>query len=487
MTLDLKSDRELYQGHSPILFGSSQASRQEFKMHTTRINLSEIRQRLSSCQTPIQSASLWNAIFCFLDLSDHCRALETCTEWFVYSRDPNSWCTTLTVKIKRSNVITRQIVSPELSSINPFNYRTHTIYLQSTFGAGTYTSVDYGYQAQDDIRIWVLWKDILHHCKNLKRLFVHCDTLQLNDETFNQICNLEKLETFDWYDEMSRDPYRQINDFNPISKLKCLKEIPKSMMLCFLKFKGMPKIAHLALEKLYFKNNTSIPLYVQLTQFEAAFSSAKYLSIESTIVIDQVILDMTQFSNLTHIHLYACTLSSYGLSKLFSSGLLLTSLELDSISIVTVSMDNDYEISVTETFQHLSKLSTLTSLSMRGCDYMNVSVMSEICKLIRLKSLDLSFCNIQDKMCQELTHLHNIQTIDLSDCTRLTPDGVLELKTIPTLREISVKGCFNIFNIQDEIINLQTEMNQWRKSRGCTPLARGCTPLAPLTVSVGYT
>lgn len=91
-------------------------------------------------------------------------------------------------------------------------------------------------------------------------------------------------------------------------------------------------------------------------------------------------------------------------------------------------------------------LVNLESLDLKGSGNLNPSGMTPLQNLKKLKHLDISWNKVDERICEDLANLKQIEELYLTYCTQLTDGGLAHLKKLPKLAILNLKGCEKITN-----------------------------------------
>lgn len=90
-------------------------------------------------------------------------------------------------------------------------------------------------------------------------------------------------------------------------------------------------------------------------------------------------------------------------------------------------------------FQHLSRLTTLRSLTTWNCEWVNSDVLAQIGSLARLEHLTLNCCDqITDEGLRHLSSLVDLQSLGLTDLTVISEVGLRHLSTLTNLESLTL-------------------------------------------------
>jgi hypothetical protein len=163
---------------------------------------------------------------------------------------------------------------------------------------------------------------------------------------------------------------------------------------------------------------------------------------------------LATMKTLTSLNLSWCYGISEGCSKSFVSMAALTTLNINCCKQTTDMVLKD-----------IATMNTLTSLNLRGCKQITNTGLVDLATMTTLTSLDLSLCPhiTNDGLAKLVTKSSALQSLDLRGNTKLTKDGIFELKSLPMLTSLNLTGC--IGTTPEDRTALRKELNKLRPAK----------------------
>jgi len=400
------------------------------------------------CQTKLTIPSLWHFIMRYLNVQDHITAACVCTEWFVYGSNEASWITTLNLTVKKQYYYAR---------LNSYSeYKKLAIYETPKFTMGMFSHhtqiVRFSHEYQLGVTnplMQIIFNEICDKCTQLKSINMNKPTLQLNNESFKQLCRLKNLEKFVW-DNM--EYYDLADHLSPITSLTRLKEIPHILMEFVLLPHNLKYCDQLRLESISLISGTSdttvarmndATLFSNLVHLKGAHDTLTRLNIGCIRLKNFNFNVMAPFHNLTTLRMTMCVDLPYQFIRdICTSGLKLTTLVFDGFSLEEKKKnDKDDKDNKENPFDQLHRLTSLTDLQLCGGQHVNdFRIANQITHLKKLARISLTDADITNKTFTAIGSLPDMERIDIS-MTQIQFSDLDNFIMLPKLNYLNAAFC----------------------------------------------
>jgi len=420
------------------------------------------------CQTKLKISSLWNSIMQNLSVQDHINAAYVCTEWFVYASNEASW-TNLTLSIK-----TQWNYEETKIRENMFSARQRKMYQTPKFVMGMFSHhtqlvelFQYHRWGHTNPMMQMVFDQVCEKCTQLKYIYMAPGTLQLNQTSFKQLCNLKNLRNFEWDDlnEAASDVLKK--DLSPLASLTHLQELPRNLMTFALLPHNIPYVQHLPLTRVSFNcgysgNNVSQINKLnpsKLIHLKGAYDTLADLDIRRVYLKDFEFKTISTFRNITSLHfIFASHLSHEFIRNICTSGLKLTTLSIKHFSVATHPYITSSEYDKQNPFDQLGRLTSLTQLDLTICPYVNdFRIANQLLHLKKLKNISLNNTNIGSETFKALGYLHELERIEVA-MTGINVFGLDSIVRLPKLISLYTSSSFDKETL-DEFHGIRTKNN----------------------------
>lgn len=426
----------------------------ETPSHTRIVNGIVLKGK-AKCQTILRIDNLWQLAFQYLKFWDHIECLLVCTEWYVYGMSDSSWCPRLKIRIRDPHWYIKwtRVLPEHVNDSLEYVERKEDLYQMEHCNTSMFNQhtryIDFGanfVQREKGSKPPVLeymWQQVVTKCTGLRKIQVHSCMGKLTNDRFKQLVQFKRLEKFTW----SGIDW-PIKDYNLISEMKNLKEVPHVLGWTVLLPQNIHLCSALSLTSLHYERHCwrDAPRLnpLDLLLLKGSYATLTKLAFNGHDIAQYSLKDiLAPFRNLTDLDMDYTTLRTECMINLCTMGLPLTSL----------TMNHCREIEPYG-YHHLGKLNLLTSLKLRGCK-IDDTCAEQFKHLAKLKTLDLGVTDVGNRVCRSIGTLLQLDSINLSQ-TRVTIDGIWSVAFLPILYHLYAdeNGLFT---------DLDREINKRRK------------------------
>jgi len=406
-------------------------------------------ERKFQTQTKLKIFSLWYFIMRHLGVQDHLNAVLVCTEWFMYGSNEASWIPNLTLTIK-----TRL---EHKFSKHEFCKPTNTLCQIPQFVMGMFSrhtqAIKIGHLHQwerANAFMQLIFDNVCKNCSELKYIYMKIGTLQLNEETFKQMCLLRNLREFYWDDVDECGLKYSISD---IKSLTHLERVSSKMMNLVLAPHNIQYIHHLPFSHIHIsygrKNHDMVPVNStnpsDLIFLKRAYDTLSSLYLRNIQLLHFDFKSIANFHNITSLCLHnAYNLSHQLIRDICTSGLKLTTLRFNNFSVDDKFKEfkfeeyqefKEYKLSEfnENPFDQLGRLTTLTHLELTECSYVNdYRIATQLPPLKQLEIIALTNTGIDNKTFAAIGTLIEMTAISIA-VNRITSSGFDHFVKLPKL------------------------------------------------------